>query len=203
MNTSSSHAFIPTPPYKHLKYTSPVSVLARPKNELFSSLEKSQAAFILLLGPTGSGKSTFIEALAEEGSALGISKNQLDSVTQDIVSYQLVNVHQKRDHDRKHDEYTFHIIDTPGFSDNALSELKVFNMLVEWMERLQGPPADDSLQRVPQGLKELGRRSVIDHILYFHPITDPRIPGSKSNSFRCLRRLPSAIWVIAARTIMT
>ncbi|KAF9033830.1 hypothetical protein BJ165DRAFT_1598679 [Panaeolus papilionaceus] len=80
-------------------------------------------AFIYLLwGPTGAGKSCFIQALAGDSQDLGISKDQLAGVTQTAAAYKVVNVLlQDEEKDRP-----IYVIDTPGFSDPQISSLGVF-----------------------------------------------------------------------------
>ncbi|PPQ74765.1 hypothetical protein CVT24_003190 [Panaeolus cyanescens] len=66
---------------------------------------------ILLLGATGSGKSSFIEALAGSHNLLGISGSTLASVTQDVQAFKVVNVQAKQ---YDNDVWPVFIIDTPG-----------------------------------------------------------------------------------------
>ncbi|PPR05630.1 hypothetical protein CVT24_002887 [Panaeolus cyanescens] len=74
----------------------------------------------LLLGATGSGKSTFIEALAGSGQRLGISGSTLESVTQDVQTFRLLNLRP------------VYLVDTPGFSDVKMSEIQILNKIHEW-----------------------------------------------------------------------
>ncbi|KAF9037592.1 hypothetical protein BJ165DRAFT_1501932 [Panaeolus papilionaceus] len=129
----------------------------------------------LLVGPTGAGKSRFIEALSRS-EALGISKDQLDSVTHKITTYEMID-----------DEYwqgpgtpvtkfpiqpsdpRFYLLDTPGFSDHQISEVEIMTMLRDWMTANQ-----------------CGR---LHYILYFWPITDTRVSGSKRRTIKMLKLL--------------
>ncbi|PPQ88245.1 hypothetical protein CVT24_006594 [Panaeolus cyanescens] len=81
----------------------------------------------LLAGPTGSGGGSFIEALANDRE-LGISKNQLESFTQTLTPYKVLNV-----------GHSVYLLDCPGFSDNSLSEFEIIEMVNKWMK------ANDSL----------------------------------------------------------
>ncbi|KAF9042417.1 P-loop containing nucleoside triphosphate hydrolase protein [Panaeolus papilionaceus] len=116
---------------------------------------------VAIMGPTGSGKSTFIEALAGQGQSLKISKDQLAGFTQDVNSYHLKNVHFEHD--------TISVIDTPGFSDKSISELEIMDKLKTWMST--------------NGVRFIG------FILYLCPITDTRVPGSKRRLIKMLERL--------------
>ncbi|PPR07626.1 hypothetical protein CVT24_004185, partial [Panaeolus cyanescens] len=53
--------------------------------------EECEPFVILLAGPTGSGKSSFIEALGNDKS-LGISKDQLEGFTQTVTAYHVKNM---------------------------------------------------------------------------------------------------------------
>ncbi|KAF9039199.1 hypothetical protein BJ165DRAFT_371629 [Panaeolus papilionaceus] len=108
----------------------------------------------LLMGLTGAGKSHFIESLAPH-ARLGIAGNQLESVTHEIVAYRVVNA-------RNISGQSLYLIDTPGFCDRKMSEMRVVKMVEEWM-------------------KTSGQSS-IQRILFFDRITDIRTAGSKKRS---------------------
>ncbi|KAF9031297.1 hypothetical protein BJ165DRAFT_1518982 [Panaeolus papilionaceus] len=143
--------------YKNIKVTGPISLeKVTQKLPFFSSR-------IILLGITGTGKSNFLECLANDHS-LGLSKNQLESVTQHIECYRLVNI--KKITNIGYDAEIY-LIDTPGFSDRKLSEKRIVTMLHEWAKASM-----DSM-----GL-------VVDRALYFERITDTRVSGSKKRAKR-------------------
>ncbi|KAF9037220.1 hypothetical protein BJ165DRAFT_1614746 [Panaeolus papilionaceus] len=106
---------------------------------------------ILILGPTGAGKSTFLEAL-DSNHTLRISSNQLEGFTQAISVYMLINVNRN-----VHDE-PIYLVDVPGFADTKISEMRIVSMLKDWMKAAEL----DNVFRV----------------LYFTPINNPRLPGS-------------------------
>ncbi|KAF9035479.1 hypothetical protein BJ165DRAFT_1509756 [Panaeolus papilionaceus] len=99
------------------------------------------AARLLIVGPAGAGKSTFIEALAQDPS-LRISSNQLEGFTQSVNTYSLMNV-------KRHGQQIL-LVDVPGFADTRISMMNIVSMLKEWMQE--------------SGAPDLGR------ILYFTPI---------------------------------
>ncbi|PPR03049.1 hypothetical protein CVT24_012437 [Panaeolus cyanescens] len=109
-----------------------------------------------LMGPTGSGKSSFIEALAapSRGSQgpLGIAKDQLESVTQEVGIYEVQGAADCFG-------LCIYIVDTPGFADPKISELEVLKTLRNWRDNCN-----------------LNRPI---NFLYFHPITDIRMPSTK------------------------
>ncbi|KAF9033322.1 hypothetical protein BJ165DRAFT_1598789 [Panaeolus papilionaceus] len=112
----------------------------------------------LLMGPTGSGKSAFIESFLPD-QKLDISKDSLESVTQEIVCYQAVNLTVN--------SWPFLVVDTPGFLDTKLSESQITKMIMEKLDHLRQSAA-----------------TVIVHIFYFQPITDIRIGGSKRDAVK-------------------
>ncbi|KAF9042462.1 P-loop containing nucleoside triphosphate hydrolase protein, partial [Panaeolus papilionaceus] len=118
-----------------------------------------------ILGPTGAGKSSFIESLAGEGQSLGISKDQLAGFTQEVTAYEVKNAMVQWD------EYTrpLYLIDAPGFSDSKISELEIITKVKQWM-------------------KDQGVRA-IRGVLYLSPITDTRAPGSKRRTIKMIQLL--------------
>ncbi|PPQ71874.1 hypothetical protein CVT24_006890 [Panaeolus cyanescens] len=81
---------------------------------------------ILIMGPTGSGKSSFIEAIAGPNWMINkISSGQLEGFTQDVNCYYIENVMWK--------EYPIYIVDTPGFADTKMSEFEILRKIEAWM----------------------------------------------------------------------
>ncbi|KAF9040915.1 hypothetical protein BJ165DRAFT_1596306 [Panaeolus papilionaceus] len=115
------------------------------------------------MGPTGSGKSSFIESLAPD-QHLDISKDSLESVTQEVNCYQVINLSSQY-YDR-----SFVLMDTPGFLDPRLSEGRIMRMVTE------------SLNAICQ----FSSYTVV-YIFYFQPITDIRIGSSKRDAVKILR----------------
>ncbi|KAF9037952.1 hypothetical protein BJ165DRAFT_1614233 [Panaeolus papilionaceus] len=105
--------------YKHIKVTEPVSVVpvgeGRPVRGRYT---------VLIMGPTGSGKSSFIEALGLKGTSR-ISSNSLDGCTQTISAYCLNNV--------IYGWSTIYLVDSPGFADSKISEMSIVTMLQRWI----------------------------------------------------------------------
>ncbi|KAF9031036.1 hypothetical protein BJ165DRAFT_870860 [Panaeolus papilionaceus] len=85
------------------------------------------AAVYIIMGPTGAGKSTFIEALAGGSQNLAISSKKLAGFTQHVTAYKLVNVVERSGR-------VIYLVDTPGFSDSKISEIEVMEMLRDWLK---------------------------------------------------------------------
>ncbi|KAF9034794.1 hypothetical protein BJ165DRAFT_1511648 [Panaeolus papilionaceus] len=140
--------------YAHLNIAGPVSVERVERiEELAGTLANSNA--FLILGPTGAGKSTFIEVLAPNGP-LQISSNQLDGFTQSISTYRIVNVERQSE--------PVYLVDLPGFADTKISVMSIVSMLKEWLK--------------------VTRLSNFCRVLYFTPINNPRLPGSHRQVLR-------------------
>ncbi|PPQ65174.1 hypothetical protein CVT24_011037 [Panaeolus cyanescens] len=144
--------------YKFLRVTGPVSVERHD-----GDLPIFSAQITLLLGLTGVGKSNFLECL-HGTKTLEISGDSLESVTQEVICYRLVNVTLGRL------RQAIYILDCPGFSDNQISEMRVVKMLQAWCEAQAGSPSFDS-------------------ILYFHRITDKRLSGSQRRVLNLINTL--------------
>ncbi|KAF9037966.1 hypothetical protein BJ165DRAFT_1614238 [Panaeolus papilionaceus] len=143
--------------YKHLKVTEPVSVTqVREDSPLRNDTWK-----VLIMGPTGSGKSSFIEVLGLKGTSR-ISSNGLDGCTQTISAYRLNNVTCSYDGDG------VYLLDSPGFADSKISEMLIVTMLQRWMN-------DNDVY--------------FHRILYFTPITSVRLPGSQQQVLKTFQAL--------------
>ncbi|KAF9037595.1 hypothetical protein BJ165DRAFT_1501938 [Panaeolus papilionaceus] len=121
----------------------------------------SDAVVYVIMGPTGAGKSTFIEVLAGGSQKLAISSNQLAGFTQRVNAYKLCNVVWGRP------PSPIYLVDTPGFSDDKISEIEVTEMLRDW----------------------LGENcSTLDFkMLFLTPITAIRLPGSRRRTIKMLK----------------
>ncbi|PPR03990.1 hypothetical protein CVT24_008309 [Panaeolus cyanescens] len=142
----------------------------KPKNKTHDALN------ILLFGGTGSGKSSFIEALAGNGQALGISGDALDSVTQDVQAFKVKNLSLnwvgewwKGDlTDPRIVRWPVRLVDTPGFMDTKLSALETMRKVQEWQD------ADGE---------------EVAMVFYFCRITDKRVPGSAMRNINIINNL--------------
>ncbi|PPQ85416.1 hypothetical protein CVT24_005586 [Panaeolus cyanescens] len=118
---------------------------------------------ILLLGTTGSGKSSFIEALAGKDNDLRISGGGLESVTQDPQCFKVHNVVSSRP---PRNDWGVYVVDTPGFSDSKMSEVQIIRKVYGF---------------------QCEKLCKMDHAFYFHRITDKRIPGTARRVLHLLK----------------
>ncbi|KAK0614022.1 P-loop containing nucleoside triphosphate hydrolase protein [Immersiella caudata] len=118
------------------------------------------AGFVILMGMTGAGKSTFISRLTGLEGEVGVG-HTLSSTTAETACYTA----------QYDDKRIIHLIDTPGFDDTARSDADILNTI---STRLS------TLYRAHQPL--LG-------IIFLHRITDVRLGGSAIKNFNILQRL--------------
>ncbi|PPR03432.1 hypothetical protein CVT24_012701 [Panaeolus cyanescens] len=117
---------------------------------------------IAIMGPTGSGKSNFIDVLTEHKERRAGAT--LTSCTTEI---QAIRIHSsnKALGDR------LVLVDTPGFDDTNKTDVEILKMIGKWLERTYN--ADIKLSG----------------ILYLHRITDNRMSGSPHRNLRMFGQL--------------
>ncbi|KAF9035119.1 hypothetical protein BJ165DRAFT_652011 [Panaeolus papilionaceus] len=130
------------------------------------------AVVIVMMGLTGSGKSSFIDSLAIN-QTLNIAKDCLDGVTQEVTPYLLGNAISGKG-------VPIVLVDTPGFSDSRLSEMRIVSMVQNWMLSIS--------------LTE------ISAVLYFDRITDLRMSGNRWKTMRIFKALIG--WDVASRVML-
>ncbi|KAF9031779.1 hypothetical protein BJ165DRAFT_1616491 [Panaeolus papilionaceus] len=129
--------------YQNIKVTGPASV------ERVERVER-ESRRILLMGSTGAGKCTFIEALGFAGTDK-ISSNALEGFTRAVVNY-------RTNHITNNDGFPIYVVDTPGLADSKISEIAIVSMLQKWIKE---------------------NRTAVNHLLYFIPVTHLRLFGSQ------------------------
>ncbi|KAF9034900.1 hypothetical protein BJ165DRAFT_1533917 [Panaeolus papilionaceus] len=143
---------------KYIEVLGPVSV-ERASNFGPRINEGTYLVFVLL-GPTGSGKSSFIEAVASNPS-LGLSSDKLEGFTQSVSIYRIINVGVY--------DSPIYLVDVPGFADSKVSAMSIVSML---KDMIQTNPTLWTFR-----------------ILYHTPINNPRLPGSQRRVLRTFEAL--------------
>ncbi|KAF9050566.1 hypothetical protein BJ165DRAFT_1402265 [Panaeolus papilionaceus] len=92
---------------------------------------------ILIIGPTGAGKSSFIEALAGPYSSVNnLSSSQLEGYTQHVSVYEVKRIEWRSS--------PVYLIDTPGFAVEKISSLEIVNQVQRLMNDNSCPLASIS-----------------------------------------------------------
>ncbi|KAG6824947.1 hypothetical protein H0H92_005338 [Tricholoma furcatifolium] len=129
--------------------------------DLFLRDPRHTDLIIVLMGPTGSGKSTFINTLL--GKEVAIVGHGLESETPQVQHYTL-----------SHPDYPNNrilILDTPGFDDTFVDDKEILRRIAVWLA--QSYAAD---------MKIAG-------IIYLHDITRKRWQGSMARNFEAFKLL--------------
>ncbi|KIM76259.1 hypothetical protein PILCRDRAFT_826443 [Piloderma croceum F 1598] len=139
------------------------------------SARSQQERMVVVMGPTGAGKSKFIEyATGSNGNSVGHSWR---SHTSDIQTVRAV-------HPTNGDSVVF--VDTPGFDDTFKSDTEILTIVAEWLV----------------GAKK--GKVYVATILYLHRISDIRMSGSAMKNLRLFQSIcgPNAMLNVAIVTTM-
>ncbi|KAJ3551810.1 hypothetical protein NP233_g13008 [Leucocoprinus birnbaumii] len=121
---------------------------------------KESDIVIALMGPTASGKSSFISAVGESNYGVG---HDLNSCT--------VEVKAVRVHIPELEDLDVVLVDTPGFDDTYKTDYEILKMISEWM-------------------KKAGKKKILlDGILYLHRISDNRMVGTPLKNLELFEKL--------------
>ncbi|KAM7197374.1 hypothetical protein V8F33_005595 [Rhypophila sp. PSN 637] len=122
---------------------------------------------LLVLGPSGSGKSSFIATVVS-----GKGKDA-DIVSHDIESYtSTCTPHTFKFTDNKHNNTTVTLIDSPGFNDTNRNDLDILQSIADFLtSKTTSPPTS------------------IAGIILTHPITQNRMTGSARLNLAALKAL--------------
>ncbi|KAL9622433.1 MAG: hypothetical protein Q9160_003278 [Pyrenula sp. 1 TL-2023] len=120
---------------------------------------KPNSIFILVMGMTGSGKSTFISRRAGKHVQIG---HDLQSCTANlsIISF----LHPDNVH-------TVYLLDTPGFDDTNLSDIDILAHIAHYLSI------------------SYANRICISGIIFLHSISDNRVSGSKRRNITMFREV--------------
>ncbi|KAF2174954.1 hypothetical protein K469DRAFT_684828 [Zopfia rhizophila CBS 207.26] len=114
---------------------------------------------ILIMGVTGSGKSTFISRLTEQSVEIGHS---LESCTTKVKGYMI----------RSTSGQNIYLIDTPGFDDTQISNVDLLQKIASALITMY---ADNDIR--------------FGGLIYMHRITDQRVAGSSLKSLRIFENI--------------
>jgi len=112
-------------------------VVSLPSTCNFSTMSQAisfQDRIVVVMGPTGAGKSTFIEcATRQDGRTVG---HKLRSFTADIRTVRF---------NHPTDGYPVVFVDTPGFEATSRSDMETLSMIADWLVQTEFQPRSYSL----------------------------------------------------------
>ncbi|KAJ3553730.1 hypothetical protein NP233_g12579 [Leucocoprinus birnbaumii] len=142
---------------------------------------------IVIMGPTGSGKSTFIETITGPYFAPKEVGHRLSSATSDVTA---IRIKFKFEEPRN-----LVLVDTPGFGDTYKSDYEILEIIAKW---LQSVSTDSS-----NYLSNTSGHRRISGILYLHRITEPRFRGSALTNFLMFEKLCGPGFASRVRIVTT
>ncbi|KAL8720541.1 MAG: hypothetical protein Q9225_002611 [Loekoesia sp. 1 TL-2023] len=120
--------------------------------------------YILVMGLTGAGKSTFISVVTEDDTIPIGEPGNLDSVTESVQDY-VVNIRQGQI------VYQVHLIDSPGFDDGSAADVVVLKGIANFVNTHYA----------------LGK--TLAGVLYLHDITKAKMGGVGQRNLRMLEQM--------------
>ncbi|KAL8727074.1 MAG: hypothetical protein Q9181_005833 [Wetmoreana brouardii] len=123
-----------------------------------------QQIYILVMGLTGAGKSTFISVVTGDDTIPIGEPGELDSVTDRVADY-IVNIRQAGI------TYEVHLIDSPGFDDGTATDAKVLRRIADFINTHY----------------LLGK--TLAGVLYLHDITKAKMGGAGQRNLRMLEQM--------------
>ncbi|KXN85557.1 Signal recognition particle SEC65 subunit [Leucoagaricus sp. SymC.cos] len=153
---------------------------------------------VVVMGPTGAGKSTFIQTITERHYDNKEVGHSFRSATSEVSSLRItfkrqISGSQLNDQLAQHSgdmplnhpsaqpekRSSLVLVDTPGFDDTEKSDLEVLKTIAEWLKKV-GAVKGSHGQNTP---------TRISGILYLHRITDVRISGTVLKNFDMFQKL--------------
>ncbi|PPR04609.1 hypothetical protein CVT24_011737, partial [Panaeolus cyanescens] len=143
--------------------TGAVSVKAR------SNWSDEDPFVILLVGPTGAGKSNFIKALCDNNNdkslEIALLNDRLQESTKIVTAYHVENTAVRYPN---RNTSPVCLLDSPGVGSSSISEMEIFRQLRRWLET--------------NGCN-------VNVILFFFPITSLRISGNQRRNIELIKSI--------------
>ncbi|KDR82128.1 hypothetical protein GALMADRAFT_135492 [Galerina marginata CBS 339.88] len=124
---------------------------------------RSKDIVVLVMGPTGAGKSTFINALLKNESM--VVGHKLGSCTTDIC---VANVKLPTRY-KSLQNFKLTIVDTPGFNDTHKSDREIMERIADWLE------------------KSRQEKKIVGGIIYLHDISADRYEEADKRNLESFR----------------
>ncbi|KIM38110.1 hypothetical protein M413DRAFT_12873 [Hebeloma cylindrosporum] len=134
---------------------------------------------ILVLGVTGAGKSSFINAILEE-ERMNVG-HSLASCTAELgVGY--VDEEKTKGYPFLKN-YRLVFVDTPGLNDSSMEDFQILEMIATWFKQAY-VSLFTKLHRLTEGHNSYARGSKIGGVLYLHDITTSRFDSAAREHLR-------------------
>ncbi|KAF5351032.1 hypothetical protein D9756_008415 [Leucocoprinus leucothites] len=128
---------------------------------------------IVVMGPTGAGKSTFIKTVTGTRYDHNEVGHRLKSATSEVSALRVTFTASGNTN--------LVLVDTPGFDDTYKSDLEILKTIARWL--------NDVAQTKDSRARGRETRRRISGILYMHRITDIRMTGSIMKNFEMFQKL--------------
>ncbi|KAL9615846.1 MAG: hypothetical protein Q9204_008653 [Flavoplaca sp. TL-2023a] len=171
MTPESASKPVPAPP----PYSEQDRIWDAARETLPSNIEE-KPKLIAVMGPTGTGKSTFISKLAAREMKIGHHLHSCKKHSQHHEKALLSDVGRSGTDQVEEvpckvgDEYVI-LVDTPGFNDTHRSDTEILTALADWMK------------------SSYHDEMILDGIIYLHAISDTRMTNSSLRNLHMFRRL--------------
>lgn len=147
--------------------TGPLSIKSQMLPSLLTLKNESQGVeevrtediIIVIMGPTGSGKSSFIDKVVTEGMGEGVGHGST-SCTREVKATRCTLKGS-----------SVVLVDTPGFDDTERSDWEILEIISNWLN------------------EEYQTGTILSALLWFHRISDNRMGGSPLKNLRVFEKL--------------
>ncbi|TFK24910.1 hypothetical protein FA15DRAFT_575357, partial [Coprinopsis marcescibilis] len=141
-----------------------------------------------VLGPTGSGKSTFISNLIEEGQIKPKVDDGLDSCTKQLQHY---FIDPPQSVVKSLNSRRIVLVDTPGFDDTEISDFEILRRVAVWLS------------------VSYKRQMKVGALVYIYPLSSSRYTHKDHTNLRIFKKMcgndarPRVIMVASKRDLYT
>jgi len=152
------------------------------EEEIKVDMKPQPPVMIAVMGKTGTGKTSFVNAITEKGLTVGhgleaceyslsTTSPFISSYSKDTLSNRAVGTQDIQTANTTINGREVCLIDTPGFDDTHRSDADILSTIANWVQQANH------------------ERKHLSGIIYFHRIVDTRMEGSSMKNLRMFREL--------------
>ncbi|KAG9680225.1 hypothetical protein KCU87_g411, partial [Aureobasidium melanogenum] len=151
-----------------------VQSMVHSTNSLSRGVQRPRGKLVAVCGKTGSGKTSFISALAGRDCGIGYD---LQSSQSSVMFASCFTDNQFLETSKIHEvevrlgRETVILVDTPGFSDTNMTDTQVLEKIANWMK------------------DTYSEGQLLSGIVYLHPINQNRMDGPSMQNIKLFRKL--------------